>query len=102
MKKYLSELLKKLSEWLYADEVPVVIDGGTKVWRVLEGPIYRHEFDDDFLIEAGVDDGYACMLVVQIEEKGELGMANFWYETEEEAMAVKKYFDVNIEPLEVT
>ncbi len=42
------------------------------------------------------------MLVVQIEEKGELGMANFWYETEEEAMAVKKYFDVNIEPLEVT
>lgn len=102
MKKYLSELLKKLSEWLYADEVPVVIDGGTKVWRVLEGPIYRHEFDDDSLIEAGVDEGYACMLVVQIEEKGELGMANFWYETEEEAMAVKKYFDVNIEPLEVT
>jgi hypothetical protein len=102
VKKYLSDVLKKLSEWLYADGVPVVIDSGTKVWRVVEGPIYRYEFDDDFLIEAGIDEDYSCVLVVQIEEKGELGMANFWYETEEEALAIKSYFEVNIEPLEVT
>jgi hypothetical protein len=102
MRKYLSSLLNKLSKWLYADEVPVVIDGGTKVWRVLDGPVLRHEFDDEFLIESGIEEGYSCMLVVQIEENGKLGMANFWYETEEEAWAVKKYFDTNIEPLEVT
>ena len=102
MRRYLSDLLKRLSKWLYADEVPVALDNTTKVWRVLDGPIYRHEFEDEYLVEAGIEEGYSCMLVVQIEAGGELGMANFWYETEEEAMAIKKYFDANIEPLEVT
>ena len=102
MRRYLSDLLKKLSEWLYADEVPVALDSTTKVWRVIDGPVYRHEFEDEWLAEAGIDEDYSCMLVVQIEADGELGMANFWYETEEEAMAIKKYFDANIEPLEVT
>ena len=102
VRKYLSGLFKILSEWLYSDEIPVDVGNKTLIWRVIDGPVYRQEFEDTYLYEAGISENYSCMLVVQIEEAGELGMANFWYETEEEAFAVKRYFDTNIEPLEVT
>lgn len=98
MKKHLSDLLKRLSQWLRPNKEP---SGAIKLWRVVDGPIYRHQLDDKFLFEFGIEEDYSCMLIVQIEVDGELGFANFWYETEEEAMAVKRYFASNIEPLEV-
>jgi len=73
----------------------------TLVWRVLDGPFCRYDFDEGDIADEELDDDFVYMLVVQIEEDGKLGTANFWYETEEEAMSIKKYFDSNIEPLEV-
>lgn len=98
MKKHLSDLLKRLSQWLHPDENTI---GTTKLWRVVDGPIFRHQLEDEFLVASGIGEDYSCMLLVQIEVDGELGFANFWYETEEEAMAIKQYFASNIEPLEV-
>lgn len=67
----------------------------------MDGPFCRYDFDEGDIADEELDDDFVYMLVVQIEEGGKLGTANFWYETEEEAMSIKKYFDSNIEPLEV-
>jgi hypothetical protein len=48
-----------------------------------------------------IEENFNFMLVVKIEEDGKVGTANFWYETLDEALAVIKYFEQNIEPLEV-
>lgn len=71
------------------------------VWEVLEGPYLRDEFDEDDLHEGGIPIGLDAMLVVMIEEDGVIDTVNFWYDTEEDALEVVKYFKVNIGPLEV-
>jgi hypothetical protein len=71
------------------------------VWEVLEGPYLRDEFDEDDLHEGGIPIGLDAMLVVMVEEDGVIDTVNFWYDTEEDALEVVKYFKVNIGPLEV-
>ncbi len=71
------------------------------VWEVLEGPYLRDEFDEDDLHEGGIPIGLDAMLVVMVEEGGVIDTVNFWYDTEEDALEVVKYFKVNIGPLEV-
>ena len=72
------------------------------IWEVLEGPYLRDEFDEDDLHLEGIPTGLGAMLVVMVEEHGVIDTVNFWYETEEEALEVVKYFKSKIEPLEVT
>jgi hypothetical protein len=71
------------------------------VWEVLEGPYLRDEFDEDDLHAGGIPIGLDAMLVVMVEEDGVIDTVNFWYDTEEDALEVVKYFKVNIGPLEV-
>lgn len=72
------------------------------IWEVLEGPYLRDEFDEDDLHLQGIPIGLGAVLVVMVEEHGGMDTVNFWYETEEDALEVVKYFKVNIGPLEVT
>ena len=78
-----------------------VTDDRVLVWEVLEGPYLRDEFDEDDLHEGGIPIGLDAMLVVMVEEDGVIDTVNFWYDTEEDALEVVKYFKVNIGPLEV-
>lgn len=73
----------------------------TLIWGVMDGPYGLDDFPEDELEYMGIEDGYEWMLVCKIEENGEVGLANFWYPTLDEALSVKYYFDKNIEPLEV-
>ena len=72
------------------------------VWEVLDGPYLRDEFDEDDLHLEGIPTNLGAMLVVMVEEHGGMDTVNFWYDTEEDALEVVKYFKVNIGPLEVT
>lgn len=71
----------------------------TLIWGVMEGPYHISDFPEEELED--VLEGYEWMLVCKIEEQGSLGLVNYWYPTLDEALAVKWYFDKNIEPLEV-
>ena len=72
------------------------------IWEVLEGPYLRDEFDEDDLHLEGIPIGLDAMLVVMVEEHGGMDTLNFWYDTEEDALEVVKYFKVFTGPLEVT
>lgn len=72
------------------------------IWEVLDGPYLRDEFDEDELHLEGIPISLGAMLVVMVEEHGGMDTVNFWYDTEEDALEVVKYFKVNIGPLEVT
>lgn len=74
----------------------------TLIWEVLEGPFSREDFDEYELLSEGLPNHLNFMLVVLIEDFGVVDKADFWYETEEDALEVVKYFKVNIGPLEVT
>lgn len=74
--------------------------GKTLIWGVIEGPIHVSEFDED--VYDYIDDECQWMLICKVEEDGKLGLVNFWYPTEDDALTVKKYFSVHIEPLEIT
>jgi hypothetical protein len=73
----------------------------TLIWGVMDGPYSVEDFPEEDLEYMGIEDGYEWMLVCKIEEDGAVGLANFWYQTLDEALAVKYYFDSNIEPLEI-
>jgi len=73
----------------------------TLIWGVIDGPYSVEDFPSDELEYMGIEDGYEWMMVCKIEEEGEIGLANFWYATLDEALQVKYYFDTNIEPLEI-
>ena len=74
---------------------------GTLIWGVMDGPYGLDDFPEEELEYMGIEDGYEWMLVCKIEENGEIGLANFWYPSLNEALSVKYYFDNNIEPLEI-
>jgi len=77
------------------------IQSKTLIWGVVDGPYSVEDFPQDELEYMGIEDGYEWMMVCKIEEDGEIGLANFWYATLDEALQVKYYFDTNIEPLEI-
>lgn len=91
-------LLKMTTKKLYTEPTT---NKKVLVWEVLEGPYLRDEFDEDDLHEGGIPIGLDAMLVVMVEEDGVIATVNFWYDTEEDALEVVKYFKVNIGPLEV-
>jgi len=74
----------------------------TLIWDVTDGPYLRDDFPEEELWEAGIPPEADAMLVCRVEEGGEVFLANYWYGSMDEAYEVKKYFDVNIEPLEVS
>ena len=73
----------------------------TLIWGVMDGPYNIEDFPEEDIEYMGIEDGYEWMLVCKIEEDGAIGLANFWYQTLDEALSVKYYFDSNIEPLEI-
>ena len=73
----------------------------TLIWGVMDGPYNIEDFPEEDIEYMGIEDGYEWMLVCKIEEDGAIGLANFWYQTLDEALSVKYYFDINIEPLEI-
>jgi hypothetical protein len=73
----------------------------TLIWDVMDGPYHVDDFPEDDLQYMGIDDDYEWMIVCKIEENGKIGLANFWYQTLDEALQIKYYFDSNIEPLEI-
>ena len=73
----------------------------TLIWGVMDGPYNIEDFPEEDLDFMGIEYGYEWMLVCKIEEDGAIGLANFWYQTLDEALQVKYYFDSNIEPLEL-
>ena len=79
----------------------IKVDSPVLIWDVVDGPYHRDQFDEDELIDVGVDDNLECFLVVKVQEGGRVGVANFWVETEEEAYDMIDHFKTNIEPLEV-
>lgn len=98
-----SEKLRTLSEKFGTGVTGLVSTKKSRVliWDIIDGPYHRSEFQQSFLDENGIDEDSQYMLVVKLEEDGKIGQVNFWYETEEEVLAVKEYFLYNIEPLEV-
>jgi hypothetical protein len=101
-----SERLRNLAERLgtkvTGQEYTIgALSSGVLIWDVIDGPYLREEFDEDVLYEDGIPEYLNAMLVVKIEEDGKVGNVNFWYETEEEAIEIKQYFNSNIKPLEV-
>ena len=105
--------MKKLSKLLFWASVKLMVlsrhlykevevtESKTLIWDVIDGPFHISEFDQQWLDEAGIEGDFEFMMVVKMEEDGVVGPVNFWYKTEEEAIAVKNYFKQNIEPLEV-
>lgn len=77
------------------------IQSKTLIWGVIDGPYSVEDFPSEDLEYMEIEDGYEWMMVCKIEESGEIGLANFWYATLDEALQVKYYFDTNIEPLEI-
>lgn len=73
----------------------------TLLWGVVDGPYLREDFPEEELYNSGIPEGAEAMLVCKVEECGEVFVVNFWYNTMNEAYEVKKYFDTNMEPLEV-
>lgn len=73
----------------------------TLIWGVMDGPYNLEDFPEEELEYMDIEEGYEWMLVCKIEESGKIGLANFWYQTLDEALSVKYYFDSNIEPLEI-
>jgi hypothetical protein len=73
----------------------------TLIWGVVDGPYLREDFPEEELYHAGIPEDSEAMLVCKVEESGEVFVVNFWYDTMNEAYEVKKYFDTNMEPLEV-
>ena len=96
-------MIKWLKRLLGKDppETPAV-ENKTLIWGIVEGPFLRDDFSEEELYSAGIPEEAEAMLVCKVEENGEVFLANYWYETMDEAYEVKKYFDVNIEPLEIT
>jgi len=72
------------------------------IWGVVDGPYLRDDFPEEELWEMGIPPDADAMLVCKIEENGQVFQVNYWYETMDEAYEVKKYFDTNMEPLEIT
>jgi len=73
----------------------------TFIWDVIDGPFSRDDFDEYDLLAEGIPPNLNSMLVVRIEEDGVMDTVNFWYDTEEDALEVVKYFKWHMEPLEI-
>lgn len=71
------------------------------IWDVIDGPYHRDDFDEDELIDIGVDDNLEYFIVVKLQDGDFVGIVNFWLETDEEAYEIVRHFQNNIEPLEV-
>jgi len=99
-------LKKLLGKGPPQDRQPTSATQGTTakvlIWGVVDGPYLREDFPEEELYEAGIPPDADAMLVCKIEENGQVFQVNYWYESMDEAYEVKKYFDTNMEPLEIT
>lgn len=66
-----------------------------KLWGIIEGPFHRDE------VEGAYDEDLEWMLLMKVSIGDEVKDSEVWFETYEEVYKIKKYFDKNIEPMEV-
>lgn len=97
----MSKIIRNLRHLFKPVRSPVEVKK-TLIWGVIDGPYLREDFPEEELWDMQIPIGAEAMLVCKVEEDGSVFLANYWYESLDEAYGIKKYFDVNIEPLEIT
>ena len=68
-----------------------------KVWGIIEGPISREDMPE----RDELPEDFAYLLVCKVEVDKKVDEHNFWFDSLDGAYELKKYFDSNIEPLEL-
>jgi len=68
-----------------------------KVWGIIEGPIHCEDLPD----RDDLADECKFLLVCKAEDDGKVFDQNFWFESLDSAYEWKRYFDKNIEPLQL-
>jgi|TARA_B110000483_G_scaffold227148_1_gene288640 hypothetical protein len=68
-----------------------------KVWGIIEGPISREDMPE----RDELPEDFAYLLVCKVEVDKKVDEHNFWFDSLDGAYEWKKYFDSNIEPLEL-
>tara|TARA_B100001093_G_scaffold351911_1_gene336373 strand:- start:2798 stop:3052 length:255 start_codon:yes stop_codon:yes gene_type:complete len=73
------------------------VSSNVKVWGIIDGPTSREEMPnmDD------LPEDFAYLLVCKVEVDGKIEDHNFWFDSLDGAYEWKKYFDKNIEPLDL-
>lgn len=66
-----------------------------KLWGIIEGPFHRDE------VEGAYDEELEWMLLMKVSVGDDVKDSEVWFETYEEVYKIKKYFDKNVEPMEV-
>ena len=94
-------VLRKLKHLFKPKEPPKIIPK-TVIWGIIDGPFLREDFPEEELWNLQIPIEAEAMLVCKVEEDGAVFLTNYWYESMEEAYEIKRYFDSNIEPLEIT
>lgn len=80
---------------------PPPVENKVLVWGITDGPYNKSDFPDEELLDEGIPEDWDWMIVAKIEVDGKIGSANLWYSTLDDAYSIIKYFDTNIEPLEL-
>lgn len=68
---------------------------GFRIWGVLRGPTFSHEIPDSGFPEGSV------MMVLKVEEDGEVFDAEFWFDNLSDAEEITKHFKDSINPINV-
>jgi hypothetical protein len=97
----MKQMIRKLRHLFKPTQEPVE-PTQTTIWGIIDGPYLREDFAEEELWKLQIPPDAEAMLVCKVEENGSVFLANYWYESLDEAYEIKKYFDVNIEPLEIT
>lgn len=66
-----------------------------KLWGIVEGPFHREE------VEGEEDNEQEWMLVMKISKGEEVSESQIWFDTFQDVYQITRYFDKNIEPLEL-
>jgi hypothetical protein len=66
-----------------------------KIWGVIDGPYHREE------VEGEEDSEQEWMLRVKISSGDEVGETPLWFDSYEDVYNFSRYFDKNIEPMEL-
>lgn len=66
-----------------------------KLWGIVEGPFHREE------VEGEEDNEQEWMLVMKISKGEEVSESQIWFDTFQDVYQIRRYFEKNIEPLEL-
>jgi hypothetical protein len=64
------------------------------LWGIISGPYHRTELEDE-------DDGLEWMLLMKVSVGDEVKHSQIWFDSYEQVYQMQRYFDKNMEPIEV-